>query len=145
MAYLLDTNVVSELRKESFGRCHPMVSAPAGAVDFSITYLSMSLEHSQKENSAALRSWLDRLPTKFEERVIGVDTEVAQRCAVLHVPEPAPARDGLIAASALVHNLTIVTRNGSDFSRTGVTVVDAWESTSWSKAPDAAFCNCTLL
>ena len=129
MAYLLDTNVVSELRKESFGRCHPMVSAPAGAVDFSITYLSMSLEHSQKENSAALRSWLDRLPTKFEERVIGVDTKVAQRFADLRVPDPVPERDALIAALALVHNFTIVTRNVSDFSRTGVTSIDPWEST----------------
>ena len=140
MAYLLDTNVVSELRKESFGRCHPMVSAWAGAVDFSITYLSVitvmelelgvrRLEHGQKEHSAALRSWLDRLLTTFEERVIAIDTKVAQRCAELHVPDPAPERDALIAASALVHNLTIVTRNVSDFSRTGVTIIDPWEST----------------
>ena len=117
-----------------------MVSAWAGAVDFSITYLSVitvmelelgvrRVEHGQKEHSAALRSWLDTLLTTFEERVIAIDTKVAQRCAELHVPDPAPERDALIAASALVHNLTIVTtRNVSDFSRTGVTIIDPWES-----------------
>jgi predicted nucleic acid-binding protein len=57
-----------------------------------------------------------------------VDTDVAQRCAALHVPDPRSERDALIAATAMVHNMTVVTRNVADFEATGVTVLNPWDS-----------------
>ena len=76
---------------------------------------------------AALRSWLDlTVLATFAGRVLPVDTEVARRCARLHVPDPRPDRDALIAATALVHDMTVVTRNVSDFAPTGVAIVDPW-------------------
>jgi predicted nucleic acid-binding protein len=75
-----------------------------------------------------LRSWMDGhvLPT-FQERVLAVGTTVAQRCATLHVPNPNSDRDALIAATALVHGLTVVTRNVEDFEPTGVAILDPWQ------------------
>lgn len=67
------------------------------------------------------------LPT-FSDRILAIDTAVAQRCATLHVPNPHSDRDALIAATALVHGLTVVTRNVADFERTGVGVVNPWGS-----------------
>ena len=76
-----------------------------------------------------MRSWLHEyvLPT-FADRVLPVDTAVARRGARLHVPEPKPYRDGLIAATALVHGMTIVTRNVADFQATGVALLNPWDA-----------------
>jgi predicted nucleic acid-binding protein len=78
---------------------------------------------------ALLRAWLDEavLPA-FVGRVLPVDTQVAQRCAALHVPDPRSERDALIAASALVHAMTVVTRNVLDFAATGVVLLDPWSA-----------------
>ncbi len=62
----------------------------------------------------------------FHDRVLPVDTAVAQRCACLHIPDPKPDRDALIAATALVHGLTVVTRNTDDFEATGVDLINPW-------------------
>ena len=82
-----------------------------------------------KEQGAILRAWMDRhvLPT-FSGRILAIDTAVAQRCATLHVPNPRSDRDALIAATALVHGLTVATRNVADFERTGVGVLNPWEA-----------------
>ena len=138
MSYLLDTNVVSELRKARTQRANPSVVAWARGVQTTTMFLSaismleietgvLLAERRDPLHGAALRSWLDLsvLPT-FARRILPVDTEVALRCAQLHVPDRRADRDALIAATALVHGMTVVTRNISDFASTGVAIVDPW-------------------
>ena len=141
--YILDTNVISELRKAR--KTHPSVKKWAEALPWASLYISvisvLELEigilliqrrdndRRDKEQGAILREWMDRhvLPT-FSGRILAIDTAVAQRCATLHVPNPHSDRDALIAATALVHGLTVVTRNVADFERTGVGVLNPWET-----------------
>lgn len=134
--YLLDTNVVSELRRPD--KADPRVrewaaQAPASYFHLSaITILEIELgvlqiERRDSVQGAQLRTWLDgHLLPRFDGRVLAVDTAVAQRCARLHVPDPCSERDALIAATALVHGLAVVTRNVEDFKRTGVEIVNPW-------------------
>jgi predicted nucleic acid-binding protein len=84
-------------------------------------------ERRDPAQGAMLRIWLDAhvLPA-FAGRILPIDAEVARRSASLHVPDPRPVRDGLIAATALVHAMTVVTRNTSDFEPTGVTLLNPW-------------------
>ena len=136
--YLLDTNVVSELRKAKTGKADPNVRLWAervSALDLflsAITILELEtgillIERRDPSQGALLRSWLDHqvLPA-FSERILAVDTAVAQRCARLHVPDRRSDRDALIAATALVHDLIIVTRNVADFAPTGVPILNPW-------------------
>jgi predicted nucleic acid-binding protein len=77
---------------------------------------------------AVLRAWIDdQILPRFEDRILPVDTAVAQRCAHLHVPDPRAERNALIAATALVHGLTVVTRNVTDFDLVGVALLNPWE------------------
>lgn len=136
--YLLDTNVVSELRKVRSGRADANVAAWADQVDAADLFLSViSLqeleigvllkERSDSAQGAVLRRWLrDQVVPAFAARMLPVDTAVALRSAALHVPDPRPVRDGLIAATALVHGLRVVTRNIADFQPMGVDVLDPW-------------------
>jgi toxin FitB len=138
--YLLDTNVVSELRKISSGRAHPRLaswdmSTPAATQFLSvITILELEtgallMERKDRIQGNLLRRWLtDRVVPAFEGRILPVDTEVALRCAQLQVPLTRPYGDSLIAATALVHGLTVVTRNVADFAPTGVPVLNPWEA-----------------
>jgi predicted nucleic acid-binding protein len=141
--YILDTNVISELRKAR--KTHPNVRKWAERLPLASLYISvisvLELEigilligrrdndRRDKEQGAILRGWMDRhvLPT-FSGRILAIDTDVAQRCAMLHVPSPRSDRDALIAATALVHGLTVATRNVADFERTGVGVLNPWEA-----------------
>jgi toxin FitB len=136
--YLVDTNVVSELRKAK--HAHPRVRTWAEALPAARLYLSvisvleleigiLLLERRDRKQGAVLRAWMDGhvLPT-FSDRILAVDTAVAQRCAALHVPNPRSDRDALIAATALVHDMTVVTRNASHFQPLGVRLVNPWES-----------------
>ncbi len=75
-----------------------------------------------------MRAWLEHVRQLFAPRLLVVDDKVCQRCAQLHVPDKAPSHDALVAATALVHGMTIVTRNTADFERTGVTLLNPWES-----------------
>ncbi|MFT5133499.1 MAG: putative nucleic acid-binding protein [Gammaproteobacteria bacterium] len=86
------------------------------------------VERREPAQGAVLRSWLNThvLPA-FSDNILPVDTAVAQCCAKLHVPDPRSDRDALIAATALVHGMTVVTRNVDDFIRTGVEVLNPWE------------------
>jgi predicted nucleic acid-binding protein len=78
---------------------------------------------------AILQAWLDgQVLPSFRDRVLAVDTAVALRCAELHVPDPRPERDSLIAATALAHGLTVVTRNVADFKPMGVPVLNPWQA-----------------
>ena len=137
--YLLDTNVIAELRKAKSPKVDQNVLAWANRVSAASLFLSvitvlelekgvLLIERRDPTQGALLRSWLDThvLPT-FRDRIFPVDTAVAQCCARLHVPTPRPDRAALIAATALVHGLTIVTRNVNDFAPTGVEIVNPWE------------------
>ena len=138
--FILDTNVVSELRKVRLGKADDNVARWADSVNAADLYLSvitiqeldigvLLAERRDAVQGAMLRSWLNShvLPA-FANRILPVDTVVAQRSARLHVPNPHPIRDGLIAATALVHGMTVVTRNVADFEPTGVQILNPWTS-----------------
>ena len=136
--YILDTNVVSELRKAKKANqnvtkwAQPLPSATLYISVISLLELEIGIllmERRDKEQGAILRAWMDRhvLPT-FSGRILAIDTTVAQRCATLHVPNPRSDRDALIAATAFVHGLTVVTRNVADFEGMGVGVLNPWGS-----------------
>ncbi len=137
--FVLDTNVVSELRKVRSGKANSGVAAWATAIASARLFLSAitihELEHgvllaerSDGEQGRVLRTWLDQsVASAFSERVLVVDEAVARRAGGLHVPDPAPFRDALIGATALVHRMTIVTRNVPDFERfAGLEVINPW-------------------
>lgn len=139
MMFLLDTNVVSELRKVKIGKADKNVTAWAESVSAndlflsSITILELEIsvglvERRDDSQGKMLRTWLDNqvLPA-FQGRILSVDTLVAQCCAKLHIPNPCADRDSLIAATALVHKMTVVTRNVADFSATGVRILNPWD------------------
>jgi len=139
MMYVLDTNVVSELRKVRAGKADPNVAAWTESVDAADLFVSaitimelelgvLLIERKDATWGAVLRAWLEQhvLP-EFSGRTLPVDTAVAQRCARLHVPDKRDERDALIAATALVHGMTLVTRNMADFQSTGVTILNPWE------------------
>src|SRR5580700_796372 len=135
--YLVDTNVVSELRRPE--RADTNVVAWAGAISAASFFLSaisileielgaLQIARRDAAQGAVLRAWIDdQILPRFEGRILAVDTAVAQRCARLHVPDPRSERDALIAATALVHALTVVTRNVADFALVGVPLLNPWE------------------
>ena len=137
--YLLDTNVVAELRKAKAGKADKGVTAwassvaPASLFLSTITVLEMELgillmERRDPAQGAILRAWMDGhvLPA-FAERILVIDTAVARRCAQLHVPDPKSERDAFIAATAFVHGMIVVTRNIADFAATNVATLNPWE------------------
>ena len=136
--YILDTNVISELRKGT--RAQRSVRMWAQALPTASLYLSvvsileleigmLLVQRRDQKQGAILRAWIDAhvLPS-FSGRILSIDTIVAQRCAALHVPNPRSDRDALIAATALVHGMTVVTRNLSHFQATGVAVINPWQA-----------------
>jgi predicted nucleic acid-binding protein len=136
--YLLDTNVVSELRKIGDGKADANVVAWVGAQDATrfflpaITMLELErgilgVQRRDPGQGARLRSWLDdRIRPEFAGRILAIDDAIATRCAHLHIPDKRNEVDALIAATALAHGLTVVTRNVRDFEGTGAIVVDPW-------------------
>ncbi|PIQ52825.1 MAG: VapC toxin family PIN domain ribonuclease [Comamonadaceae bacterium CG12_big_fil_rev_8_21_14_0_65_59_15] len=138
--FVLDTNVVSELRKVQMGKADLHVAAWVQSVDATDLFVSaitlmelelgvLSIERKDATQGAMLRAWLEQhvLP-EFSQRTLPIDTAVALRCARLHVPDKRSERDALIAASALVHGMTVVTRNVADFKPTGVPILNPWEA-----------------
>jgi predicted nucleic acid-binding protein len=135
--FVLDTNVVSHLRRPE--KADPNVVAWAATVPVasffisSITLLELELgtllmERKDTRQGSVLRAWIDaQVLPRFAGRILAVDTAVALRCARLHVPDPCADRDALIAATALVHGMTVVTRNVEDFQPTGVEILNPWE------------------
>jgi predicted nucleic acid-binding protein len=138
--YLLDTNVVSESRKLATGRADTNVTTWMESIDPEFTFLAaiswfeleygvLLMERRDKAQGAMLRRWLtETVQPAFEGRVLPMSTEVATRCARLHVPDPRSERDAWIAATALVHDLTVVTRNVADFAQAGVALINPWEA-----------------
>jgi predicted nucleic acid-binding protein len=137
--YLLDTNVISELRKVRLGKADAQVATWADNVSANELYMSvisvqeletgvLLIERRDAAQGSILRAWLENqvLPA-FEGRILPVDVTVARHSAKLHVPNPQPARDSLIAATALVHSMTVVTRNIEDFRNSGVQLINPWD------------------
>lgn len=134
--FLLDTNVVSELRKT---QADPALVAWARSVPAYKLYISaitlleietgiLRLERRDPGQAAPLRNWLEvHVMAAFAGRVLSVDGAVARRCARLHVPDRSNECDALIAATALVHDMTVVTRNTRDFAFSGAPVLNPWE------------------
>lgn len=147
--FLLDTNVVSELRKVRQGRADASVAKWADSVDAISLYVSvvtlqelelgvLLAERRDAAQGAVLRAWLNAqvLPA-FAGRILPVDAAVALRCAALHLPDPRPAMDSLIAATALVHGMTLVTRNTADFQIPGLAVLNPWQAAAPLPVPPA--------
>ena len=143
---LLDTNVVSELRKICLGKADKNVAIWAEGLETVSLYLSaitvqeleigvLLAERRDPVQGKVFRTWLENqvLPA-FDGHILPVDTDVARRSASLHIPNPGPFRDSLIAATALVHRMTLATRNIADFKTSGVHLVNPWESDCSSSA-----------
>jgi toxin FitB len=135
--YLLDTNVISELRRPAIANSKVLAWASATPVSAlflsAITMLEIELgtvliERKDGERGRELRRWInEQIMPHFDRRILPVDTVVAVRCARLHADGRKPERDALIAATALVHSMTVVTRNVSDFAPCGVAVFNPWD------------------
>ena len=134
--FVLDTHVVSELRRPD--QANPLVTEWANGVALGQQFLSamtvleleigvLRMERKDKRQGSELRYWLEQQVLRaFAGRILPMDTEVARRSARLHVPDPLPDRDAFIAATALVHGMTVVTRNVRDFQRTKVKLFNPW-------------------
>jgi hypothetical protein len=138
--YLLDTNVVSELRAGK-PRQSEAVRAWAAAVSANEMYLSavtvleiemgvLRMERKDEAQGALLRAWADHMFGQFAPQVLPFGSSTALMCASMHVPDPSSFRDSMIAATAREHGLTLVTRNVNDFAGLGVSVLNPWEATA---------------
>ena len=136
MSYLVDTNVLSELRKGR--RCDPRVSRWFSALPEEDVFLSVltvgeirrGIERIRRRDARSARvldTWLRRLTAGHRERILPVDETVAEEWGRLNVPDPVPVVDGLMAATARVHGLTLATRNVRDVGKTGVACMNPFE------------------
>jgi len=137
--FVVDTNVVSELRKTRLKRANPSVVAwvrtvlPDDLYFSAISLMELEIgvlltERRDARQGKLLRAWLDQeIRSSFAGRILPIDDRVATRCAALHIPNRKPDRDAFIAATALVHGMTVVTRNEKDFTATGVAVLNPWK------------------
>jgi len=135
---LLDTNVVSELRKVRPGNADPNVARWSETLDTADLFISaitlhelaigvLLAERRDPPQGAVFRQWLERqVMSAFEGRILPVNVAVARRAAQVHVPDPRAMHNGFIAATALVHGMTVATRNVADFTATGVTLLNPW-------------------
>ncbi len=132
--YLLDTNVISELRH---GKPQQSQTVRAWAADKEMSRLFLSaitvlelekgvqaLERKLPPQGSALRDWLDRVKNVFADRILPFTQDTAVLCAGMHFPNPKPERDAMIAATALQHRMNLVTRNTVDFENTGVALIN---------------------
>ena len=140
--FILDTNVISELRKAHTGKADTGVVEWAAKIDPVSLYMSvisifelekgvLLIERRDPAQGGLLRNWLEeRVLTTFADRILAIDTAVSRRCATLHVPNPRSDRDAMIAATGLVHGMAIATRNVADFEPTGVPVFNPWRTST---------------
>jgi predicted nucleic acid-binding protein len=130
LSYLIDTNVISELRKKK--QCDRNVTrwfAGVAEEDIFISVLTIGeirrgverIQRRDRKSAAILNLWLQGIVDNFQERILPVDRAVAEQWGRINVPDPLPVIDSLLAATAMVHGLSLVTRNIKDIARTGVT------------------------
>jgi predicted nucleic acid-binding protein len=135
--FLLDTNVIAELRKGA--RANPHVRAWFESLDSDAIMLSVltigeirrGIENVRRRDPAtakALERWLRRLVAEHRDRILPIDLPVAEEWGRLNVPDPLPVVDALLAATAKVHGLTFVTRNVKDVARTGVELMNPFDA-----------------
>jgi predicted nucleic acid-binding protein len=136
VSYLLDTNVVSELRKGS--RCNPHVRtwvAEAEDEDLLLSALTIgelrrgieSIRRRDPQSATTLEAWFQKVVTEYQDRIIGIDQQIAEEWGRMSSPDPLPVIDGLLAATAKVRGLTLVTRNTKDILRTGVSTINPFK------------------
>lgn len=140
--YLLDTNVLSELRKAKADRANHNVVKWASQIPISSLFISaitileietgiLLVERRDKVQGLHLRTWInEHVFPSFADRILPLDVAVAQQCAQLHVPDPVSDRDAMIAATALVYGMILSTRNTHDFDKTAVALLNPWEAQS---------------
>jgi predicted nucleic acid-binding protein len=132
--YLLDTNILSETRRT---RAEPRVLSFLSAADPARLFVSVltlgelrkgiEIRHrSDAETAARLSAWAEALEASFADRVLAVDAAAAKLWGVLSADRPRPVIDTLLAATAIIHDLTLVTRNTADVAGTGVAVLNPW-------------------
>ena len=133
MSWLIDTNVISDLRKGDRANDGIRAWFSESSEDELFTSVLVlgeirrgieSIRRRDTPSALALEQWLDRLTADFGERVLPVDARVADQWGLLNVPDPVPTVDGLLAATALVHDLVLVTRDVRDVAKTGVRLLD---------------------
>ena len=133
MKFLLDTNVISEIRKQN--RAHPNVTrwvtaTPVKEIGTSVVVLAeirRGIELKRRNDirqAESLDRWFAQMRMRLGDRILTIDEPIAETWAMMSVPDPLPFIDGLLAATAKVHGLTLVTRNVGDVARTGVSIVD---------------------
>lgn len=136
--YLLDTNVVSELRKRRGDSGVKLWVAKQSVADLAISVVTViEIEtgilrkgRTDPDQAQILTRWFEQnVLTGFADRILPFDLAAARRVASLHVPDQAPQRDALIAGTALARGLTVVTRNTRDFERAGVEYLNPWSDT----------------
>ncbi len=134
--FVLDTNVISELRNGKPNQSAAVRNWAAGQPSnrlflSAITILELelgilALERRQPPQGSALRAWLTGVRIAFAGRILPFTENTAPVCAALHIPDPRSERDAMIAATAIEHQFTVVTRNTADFKPTGVALVNPW-------------------
>ena len=139
MRVLLDTNVVSELRKTNQPHVNANVvnwSRTYAAFDFCISVMTLMeieigvlrLERRDSLQGRSLRGWFENYVLRgFEGRILDIDEKIVRKASLLHVPDPKPDRDAFIGATASAYSLTLATRNVRDFVAMGIDLINPWE------------------
>lgn len=137
MKFLLDTNVIAELRKGARANAHVrdwFESLDPEAIVLSVLTIGeirRGIENVRRRDTVtakALERWLRRLVAEHGDRILPVNLAIAEEWGRLNVPDPLPVVDGLLAATAKIHGLTLVTRNVRDVARTGVDLVNPFDA-----------------
>lgn len=137
MKFLLDTNVIAELRKGS--RANARVSAWFASLDPDAVFLSVltvgeirrGIENVRRRDGRAARAlerWLRRIVVQHRDRILPIDSAIAEEWGRVNVPDPVPVVDGLLAATAKVHEMTLATRNEKDVARTGIRLLNPFDA-----------------